>query len=143
MGRKEASSMMGGEFLALIPGFFADDYVRGVAALQHLMEMLTYQELDLQTFYFLIGINAITLPASRKAMFSRKLDNKELLGKITLPTLIVQGKNDRVILPAFADFIAHHIPHAARVDYENCGHMPFVEVVDRFDADVMKYMNTM
>jgi non-heme chloroperoxidase len=143
MGRKEASSMMGEEFLALVPGFYSDDYVRGVTALQHLLEMLTYKELDLHTLYFQIGIHAITLPASRKGMFSRKLDNKELLGKITLPTLIVQGKNDHIILPTFADFIAQHIPHAARVGYENCGHMPFVEVGNRFNADVVEFMNGM
>ena len=57
--------------------------------------------------------------------------------------MIVQGENDRIILPAFADFIAHHIPHAVRVNYENCGHMPFVEVVERFNADWMEFMNTM
>jgi len=143
MGRKEASNMLGGEFLALIPGFFSDDYVQGITTLQHFMELVTYEELDLHTLYFLVGVNAITLPASRKGMFSRKLDNKELLGKITLPTLIIQGKNDRIILPAFADFITQHIPHASRVDYENCGHIPFVEVVDRFNADVVEFMNTM
>jgi pimeloyl-ACP methyl ester carboxylesterase len=87
MGRKEASSMMGGEFLALIPGFFSDDYVRGVTTLQHLTKMLTFEELDLHTLYFLVGVNAITLPVSGKGMFSRKLDNKELLGKITLPNV--------------------------------------------------------
>jgi len=143
MGRKEASNMLGGEFLALIPGFFSDDYVQGITTLQHFMELVTYEELDLHTLYFLVGVNAITLPASRKGMFSRKLDNKELLGKITLPTLIIQGKNDRIILPTFADFIAQHIPYASRVDYENCGHIPFVEVVDRFNADVVEFMNTM
>ncbi len=142
MGRKEASSMMGGEFLALIPGFFSEDYVQGIVSMQHLVELMTYEELDLHMYYFLIGVNAITLPASRKGLFSRKLDNKELLGKVTLPTLIVQGKNDRIILPAFADFIAQHIPHASRVIYDNCGHISFVEVADRFNADVVEFMNT-
>jgi pimeloyl-ACP methyl ester carboxylesterase len=143
MGRREASSMMGGEFLALIPGLFSDDYVQGITTMQQFMELLTYKELDLHTLYFLVGISAITMPATRKGMFSRKLDNKELLGKITLPTLIVQGKNDRIILPAFADFIAQYIPHALRGSYDNCGHVPFVEMVERFNADVVEFMNTL
>jgi hypothetical protein len=52
------------------------------------------------------------------------------------------GENDRIILTAFADFIALRIPHAARVEHENFGHMPSVEVVDRFNADAMELMNT-
>lgn len=142
MGRKEANNMLGEEFRALIPGFFSDDYVQDISTLQHFMELVTYEELDLHELYFLVGITAITLPVSRKAMFSRKLDNKELLGKIELPTLIIQGKNDRIILPAYADFIAQHVPHASRVEYDSCGHIPFVEVVDRFNADVMEFINT-
>jgi non-heme chloroperoxidase len=143
MGREEANSMLGGEFLALVPGFFSEDYAQGITALQHFMGMATYEELDPHTFYFLVGFNAVTLPASRQGMFSRELDNKELMKTITLPSLIVQGKNDRVVLPVYADFIARHIPHASRADYDHCGHVPFVEMADRFNKDVMEFMNTL
>lgn len=142
MGREEANSMLGGEFLALVPGFFSTDYTEGITALQQFMGIATYEELDPHTFYFLVGFNASTLPASRQGMFSRELDNKELMKTITLPSLIVQGNNDRIVLPTYAEFIARHIPHASRADYDNCGHVPFVEMAEQFNKDVMEFMNT-
>lgn len=140
MGRDEANAMLGAEFLQLIPGFFSTDYVVGSTALQNFMGVLTYEELDPHTFYFLLGFNSVTLPASRKGMFTRRLDNRDLMKTITVPSLIVQGKNDRVVLPIYADFIARHLPHSSRADYDNCGHIPFVEAAARFNQDVTAFM---
>jgi non-heme chloroperoxidase len=142
MGRDEANAMLGAEFLQLVPGFFSTDYVVGSTALQNFMGILTYEELDPDMFYFLLGLNSVTLPSSRKGMFTRRLDNRELMKTITVPSLIVQGKNDRVVLPVYADFIARHIPHSSRADYDTCGHIPFVEAAERFNQDVTAFMQT-
>jgi non-heme chloroperoxidase len=142
MGRDEANSMLGAEFLGLVPGFFSTDYAEGSTALQQFIGMATYEELDPHTFYFLVGFNAVTLPASRKGMFTRELDNRELMKTITVPTLIVQGNDDRIVLPTYAEFIARHIPHASRADYANCGHVPFVEAAEQFNRDVTAFMQT-
>ncbi len=140
MGRDEANAMLGLEFLQLVPGFFSENYAEGSAALQRFIEMVTYEELDPHAFYFLMGFNAVTLPASRTGMFTRTLDNRELMETITVPSLIVQGKNDRVVLPVYADHIARHVPHATRADYDTCGHAPFAEFADRFNEDVAAFM---
>src|SRR5712692_1737154 len=142
MGRDEANQMLGDEFLALVPGFFSHDYAEGITALQHFMGIATYEELDSHTMYFLLGFNAVTLPASREGMFTRALDNKDLMKTITVPSLIVQGKNDRIVLPTYADFIASHVPHASRADYDNCGHVSFVEKAEQFNRDVATFMQT-
>jgi hypothetical protein len=42
--------------------------------------MVTYEELDAHTFYYLVGLNSVTLPASRQGMFMRELDNRAVLG---------------------------------------------------------------
>ncbi len=140
MGRDEANAMLGQEFLQLVPGFFSNDYAEGSAALQRLIELVPYEELDAHTFYFLMGFNAVTLPASRTGMFTRQLDNRELMQSITVPTLIVQGNDDRIVLPSFADHIARHIPHAQRASYDRCGHAPFLEAPEQFNRDVVAFM---
>ncbi len=140
MGRDEANAMLGGEFLQLVPGFFSNDYTEGSIALQKFIEMVPYEEMDAHSFYLYLGFNAVTLPASRVGMFTRELDNRELMQTITVPSLIVQGKNDRVVLPVYADHIARHIPHAARLDYSNCGHAPFAELAAQFNSDVAAFM---
>jgi hypothetical protein len=47
---------------------FSTDYATGSAALQQFIRMSTYEELDAHTFYYLVGFNSVTLPASRQGM---------------------------------------------------------------------------
>ena len=140
MGRDEANALLGAEFLQLVPGFFSTDYAEGITALQHFMGMATYEELDPHVFYQLLGFNAVTLPASRQGMFMRELDNGAVMRTITIPSLIIQGKDDRIVLSVSSDNIARHIPHVSRVDYDHCGHVPFVEAASLFNRDVTAFM---
>jgi pimeloyl-ACP methyl ester carboxylesterase len=140
IGRDEANALLGAEFLQLVPGFFSTDYATGSAALQQFMGMATYEELDPHTFYSLVGFNSVTLPASRQGMFMRALDNGAILQTITVPSLIVQGRDDRIVLSASSDNIARHIPHVSRVDYDHCGHVPFVEAAEQFNRDVTAFL---
>lgn len=141
-GDQESASWLGPEFLQLIPGFFSTDFVEGSAALQRFIEICTYEPLGPHDYYFIVGYNAVTLPASRQGMFQRQINNRELMKTLTVPTLIVQGSDDRVVLPTYADHIARHIGHASRVDYPNCGHVPFADMPERFNKDVVEFMNT-
>jgi non-heme chloroperoxidase len=140
-GDEESAKWLGSGFLALIPGFFSTDFVEGSTALQHFIELVPHVPFESHDFYFIMGFNAVTLPASRQGMFSRQIDNKELMKSLTIPTLIVQGDNDRVVLTTYADHIARHISHASRVDYPNCGHAPFAEMPARFNKDVTEFVN--
>jgi len=140
MGRDEANAMLGMEFLQLVPGFFSNDYTEGSIALQKFMEMATYEEMDAHSFYFYLGFNAVTLPAARVGMFTREIDNRALMQTITVPSLIVQGNQDRIVLPTFADHIARHISHAARANYDRCGHAAFAEYAVQFNSDVAAFM---
>lgn len=140
-GDEESTRMLGAEFLQLIPGFFSTDFAEGSAALQRFIELVTYGGLDPHDFYFIMGYNAVTLPSSRQGMFQRQIDNRELMKNLTLPTLIVQGNKDTIVLPTYADHIARHIGHASRVDYANCGHAPFAEMPERFNNDVAEFMS--
>jgi non-heme chloroperoxidase len=140
IGRDEANTLLGADFLQLVPGFFSTDYAEGSAALQQFMGMATYEELDPHTFYYLVGFNSVTLPASRQGMFMRELDNGALMQTIKVPSLIVQGKDDRIVLPASSDNIARQVSHVSRVDYDHCGHVPFVEAAQQFNRDVATFM---
>lgn len=140
LGRDEASALIGAEFRQLIPGFISTEYAAGVTALQQFMSISTYEELDPHTFYSLFGSNAVTLPAARQGMAMRTLENGAILQSITLPVLILQGQDDRVILPAASDYLARHIPHAWRVDYERCGHMSFMEVAEQFNRETAAFL---
>lgn len=110
--------------------------------MQGFIELVPHEPFESHDFYFTMGFNAVTLPASRQGMFSRQIDNRALMKTITVPCLIVQGTNDRIVLPTYADHIARHISHASRIDYPNCGHAPFAEMPDRFNKEVTEFMYT-
>jgi non-heme chloroperoxidase len=140
-GDEASGQWIGTGFLQLIPGLFSRDFAEGSVALQRFLELVPYEPFKTHDFYLTLGYNAVTLPASRQGMFSRQLDNKELMQSLTIPTLIVQGNDDRLVLPTYADHIARHIRHAKRVDYPKCGHAPFAEMPERFNRDVTEFMH--
>jgi pimeloyl-ACP methyl ester carboxylesterase len=141
MGRDEANTLTTAEFLQLVPGFFSTDYATGSAALQQFIGMATYEELDAHTFYYLVGFNSVTLPASRQGMFMRELDNRAVLEAIKVPSLIIQGKDDRVVLSPPPLTILLAISRMRRaVNYDYCGHVAFVEAAEEFNRDVAAFM---
>ncbi|MFI5805140.1 3-oxoadipate enol-lactonase [Streptomyces sp. NPDC051561] len=54
-------------------------------------------------------------------------DLREELGRITAPTLIVAGREDRATPPADARHLADHIPDAALTELPHAGHLANVE----------------
>ena len=140
MGRDEANALLGAKFLQLVPDFFSTDYATCSAALQQLVGMVTYEELDAHAFYHAVGFNSVTLPASRQGMFMRQLDNRAVLEAIKVPSLIIQGEDDPIVLSACSDNIARHIPHASRINYDHCGHASFVDAAEQFNRDVAAFM---
>lgn len=141
-GDQESGQWLGAEFLQLIPGFFSTDFVEGSTALQRFIELVPHEPFEAHDFYLTMGFNAVTYPASRVGMFTRQVDNRELMKSLTVPTLIVQGNDDQIVLPTYADHIARHISQAKRVDYPNCGHAPFIEWSERFNRDVAEFVTT-
>jgi proline iminopeptidase len=56
-----------------------------------------------------------------------KLDFRTQLKNLKMPTLIIAGRYDRVVLPRFALQFKRYAPQAQFVIFEESGHSPFVE----------------
>ena len=75
----------------------------------------------------MLGYNVSVPPYVRQALFSRAVDNDDLLPKIRKPVLITHGADDAVVKPSIVD------RHKARMAYAqihivaNAGHAPFLE----------------
>jgi 3-oxoadipate enol-lactonase len=70
----------------------------------------------------------------------RGFDIREQLGRISCPTLILHGTEDRVIAPESADDIAQHIPGSELHLIEDAGHILPVErpeLVERYLRDFL------
>ena len=65
---------------------------------------------------------------------------KQRLRRIDKPTLVVWGNQDRIVRPDYGRKFAAAIPGAKFVAFDNCGHVPQIEVADKFDALITKFV---
>ena len=64
----------------------------------------------------------------------------ERLGKIRTPTLVVWGKQDRLIPMAMGERYAAGIAGAKLMSFDKCGHVPPIEKTEEFVAAVTAFL---
>ncbi|NIP84848.1 MAG: alpha/beta fold hydrolase, partial [Planctomycetales bacterium] len=64
----------------------------------------------------------------------------EQLGRVPCPTLVLWGREDRLIPLAHGQYYASHIPGAVLQVFDNCGHMLPYEQPDQFAAAVHRFL---
>lgn len=64
----------------------------------------------------------------------------ELLGRITAPTLLVWGRDDRITPPDVAEVLRDGIPDARLQFINECGHAPMMEQPDAFNRFTLDFL---
>lgn len=59
---------------------------------------------------------------------------------VRVPVLIVAGADDPLREPGYSRKLAERIPDNEHLVYEDCGHCPNIEHADRFNADVIAFL---
>lgn len=77
-----------------------------------------------------------TLFGQKRALYAPIV--KQLPG-ITQPTLVVWGREDRIVPLKHAE-VARRIPNAQTLILDQCGHMPQFEHLERFDEAVQQFL---
>ncbi len=125
VGSEEAMSVITPEFLSLVPGFFATTVDESVRSLESLLRMCFTQEPTAEDLYLMLGYNVSVPPYVRQALFSRSVDNDDVLAKIRRPVLLTHGAADAIVKRAAVDQHKARIPHAQVDIMANAGHAPF------------------
>lgn len=63
------------------------------------------------------------------------------LRKVRVPTLVVHGRNDVLVLPKAAETTARLIAHARLSLYDGCGHSVFHEARNTFNAELTQFLS--
>jgi len=89
-------------------------------------------------------LNAINLSASSYATAQslvalRDTDLRKDLAKITVPTLIMHGKKDKICSFDLAEQMKAGISNSHVVAFENSGHSLFLEETQKFNAELIKF----
>lgn len=70
----------------------------------------------------------------------RKPATRDQMKRLTMPTLVLWGAQDKLIPVRAADWFAGAIPGAKKIVYPKVGHIPMEEVPDRSAADVRAFL---
>lgn len=130
-------------FMALADGLFSDVVEESTSALQDFLRLCVYEKRSTEDTYFFMGFNSVVPPYVRVGLFSRTIENDDILERITKPVLITQGEEDTIVLPEMAKFHKNIISHAQISYYPGVGHSPFWESPDRFNDELRAFVNSL
>jgi non-heme chloroperoxidase len=125
LGSDDALSVLTPEFLGLVPGFFSTDVRDSVGTLSTLLRMCFTREPSAEELYLMLGYNLSVPPHVRQALFSRSLDNEDLLPRLRKPVLITHGADDAIVKPSVVERHWGGVAHAQVHLMEGAGHAPF------------------
>jgi pimeloyl-ACP methyl ester carboxylesterase len=69
-------------------------------------------------------------------------DSTESLAKVSVPSLVIVGRDDTLTPPAESQRISSAIPGARLVEIPDAGHLPNLEQPDAFNSAVRTFLNS-
>lgn len=140
LGIPELHSMLGtgpGEYM---PDTMADDLETQYRAMQRctrdMVVDITPAQLQLMTAQAMM-----TTPAVRAAMMSRVIDNTDVLTSFSKPALIIHGRHDPFILVDAAEHLHKLCSRSTLSIYEKSAHMPFREEPEKFNRELVRFID--
>ncbi len=82
------------------------------------------------------NLHHIMAMASTKEQF-----DESLIKKISCPTLIVWGKEDKIVNPKYAERFHHDIKGSQVIIYDSCGHVPMMERPLDVQREVLRFLS--
>ncbi len=143
LGTDAALAIIGPDLLANVQGLFSADVEESVRTIQTFLRLCVYEEPSPRDFYFFLGYNMIVPPYVRQGLFSRALENDDLLPRIRKPVLITHGEKDALVLLTAAQQHAAAIRQARISFYPNVGHAPFWEDAPRFNRELRAFAESL
>ena len=68
-----------------------------------------------------------------------RTDLRPQLSSIAVPTVIMNGDQDRICMPQASDYLTSHISGADHSIFSRCGHMPFLTYHARFNEELIRF----
>jgi len=138
-GTPEAVEFLTPEVLALFPNVLSADVEKSIEGTRALTRMFANPLSD-DAWEIAYGSAMMVPPAVRAAMFSRVLDNDDVLASIRVPTLVIHGTSDRIVRVSAARHTARSVPKATLLLYDGVGHAPHLEVPERLSRDLAEFV---
>ena len=133
LGSAAALSVLTPAMLAIVPGLFSTDAETSVRGLQSLVHLCFAHQPSAAEQYTILGYNVSVQPSVRQAMFSRTIDNDDLLATIRKPVLITHGSADAIVKVDIVAEFQRLLPNAQIQIIAGAGHAPFRDDAPAFN----------
>jgi non-heme chloroperoxidase len=117
------------------------DLGANIAATRRFLRACTVDPLDADLWESALCWNMVVPPQIRGALIGREIDADDVLSALSVPVLVIHGLEDSIVLPSMARRVVERCPTAVASWYEGVGHMPFVEAQERFDEELMTFVD--
>lgn len=124
------------ETRALMQNLVSADAYQAMAAVRAFVDLCFEVPPDRADLEEILAYNMIVPCEVRRALRNRTIDAADILAAIDIPTLVIHGACDRVVLPASARSIASQVKTSRLSLYDGIGHAPFHEASDRFNREL-------
>jgi len=139
-GSNEAFAMLTDEVLTIFEDVLAPDLRTSLAATRSFARLMADAPGD--DFEMVYGSAMMVRPEVRLAMFSRALDNDDILSSLDLPTIAIHGGSDRVVRPGSSEHIVDLVAGAELLVYDGAGHTVFMDDPNRFNGDLAEFVRS-
>jgi non-heme chloroperoxidase len=137
-GTDDALPHFGDDVLAIFGDLLSPETPPRLAATRKLVDL--FMEPGTDGWFTAYGSAMMVAPEVRQAMFGRVLENDDVLARIRVPTLVVHGANDRIVLKSAGEHTARTVPGARLLLYDGVGHAPHFQAADRFNPDLAEFV---
>lgn len=135
---KSAKGLLGPVMLENGRALISDDAELYEAGSRTFTEGLTHKALSAELLEESRGFMRRVPAHARRALLTRHEDFGPELEKVAVPTAVVHGTQDRVVLPAMSGFIHSVIQSAELSSLDDVGHVPWDESPEGFERAVRR-----
>lgn len=117
------------------------DLRANVGAIRRFLRSCTARPLAEELWSTALCWNMVVPAEIRGALISRKIDDTDVLSRLSVPVMVTHGRDDAIVLPSMAEHVLGHCKTAVASWYDGVGHMPFIEDAPRFNGDLVAFVD--
>jgi non-heme chloroperoxidase len=136
LGEAAFGTLIGRGFLDHFAHATADDLPTNIWAMRAFLRACLAKPLPAEDFETALGWNMVVPARVRAHLAAREIDCDDVLRALEVPLLVIQGREDTVVLPAMAEHVLATCPTAEGSWYDGVGHVPQLEAPERFNREL-------
>jgi non-heme chloroperoxidase len=124
----------------LLPLMASDDLATNIEATRRFLVACFKVQPSADHMATALASSMMVPPAVRSFFPGRQDVYDSALGRLSVPVLVTQGRDDLIVLPAQSEHMLTMVKHARGSFYDDVGHEVFYEAADRFNAELAAFV---